>query len=536
MNTFEEKANYDQLAERVQLLEKRLTSMESLLRLEWRERENAQESNQVYTAEHTESRLVEYGLAWLGGIVFLLGILFFMSYIHSIGYPVLSVIAAYVFTLLLMISAFGLRKQFPVLLNVLFICIPILLFYITLKLHFFTEQPLIATRGIAILLLLLLIAGQFIVSLRKNSEFFASISITLLVALSIITDSGSLTFLMLVVAAVSSVVVFYKKMWWKMLIYSLFLVYFAHLIWLLGNPLLGHPPRFVENPQNSIIFLMIYGVTYAITILIPKKLLKTNGILISITIWNAIAFSFILLLTFPVFYKESYFLISAVISVFCLGVSVFLYIKYSRNFAPATYACFGFLAMTVAIYGYLGLPETYLLLVLQSFLVVSVALWYRSQILVVVNSLLFIVILIVYLSTSESLDTINYAFAFTALATARILNWKKERLTLRTELFRNIYLGCGFIMLLYSLSHSVAVNYITLSWTATAIGFFLLSIFLNNIKYRYLSILAIFVTGCRLFFVDMENMEVGYRVIAFLAFAVITLGVSLYYSKRILKR
>jgi len=36
--------------------------------------------------------------------------------------------------------------------------------------------------------------------------------------------------------------------------------------------------------------------------------------------------------------------------------------------------------------------------------------------------------------------------------------------------------------------------------------------------------------------VDMESMEVGYRVIAFLVFAVITLGVSLYYSKRILKR
>jgi len=536
MNESEEKANYDRLAERVQLLERRLTSIESILRLEWQQKESTEESTKVITAESTESRLVEYGLAWLGGIVFLLGILFFMSYIHNLGYPVLSVISAYIFTLVFLAVAYSLRTQFPVLLNVLFICIPLLLFYITLKLHFFTEQPLIATRGITLILLLLLVAGQFMVSIRKNSEFLASISITLLVAVAIINNSDVLSFILLVIAALTCVIFLYTRIWWKLLLYSLILVYLAHLIWLLNNPLLGHSPRFVEDPQYSIIFLMIYGVVYALTILIPKKSLESNGILISITIWNAMSFSFILLMMFPVFYKESYYLISTVIAIFCLGFSVFLFIKYSRNFAPATYACFGFMAMTVAIYGYLGLPTTYLLLVLQSFLVVSVALWYRSQIIVVVNSILFLTLLIVYFSTSESLATINFSFAFTALATARILNWKKERLTLRTELFRNIYLGCGFIMLLYSLNHSVTDNYITLSWTAVAIAFFILSILLRNIKYRYLSILALGITGCRLFIIDMETMEVGYRVIAFLVFAVITLSVSLYYSKRISKR
>lgn len=239
MNALEEKANYDQLAERIQLLEKRLTSIESLLRLEWQERDNIQESNQVYTAENTESRLVEYGLAWLGGIVFLLGILFLMSFLQNIGFPVISVLSAYIFTFLLLGIAYSLKKQFPVLLKVLLIGVPILLFYITLKLHFFTDQPLIATKGIALILLIFLISGQFIVSLRKNSEFLASISITLIVALSIITNSDSLTFIMLVTVSLISVVFFYKKMWWKMLIYSLLLVYFAHLLWLLGNPLLG---------------------------------------------------------------------------------------------------------------------------------------------------------------------------------------------------------------------------------------------------------------------------------------------------------
>ena len=61
----------------------------------------------------------------------------------------------------------------------------------------------------------------------------------------------------------------------------------------------------------------------------------------------------------------------------------------------------------------------------------------------------------------------------------------------------------------------------------------ILSILLHNIKYRYFSILTIVVTGGHLFFVDLGQLEVGYRVIAFLVFAVVSLGVSLYYTKRI---
>ena len=35
-----------------------------------------------------------------------------------------------------------------------------------------------------------------------------------------------------------------------------------------------------------------------------------------------------------------------------------------------------------------------------------------------------------------------------AFVTTRIINWKKERLNIKTELIRNIYLIAGFIMTL----------------------------------------------------------------------------------------
>lgn len=91
-------------------------------------------------------------------------------------------------------------------------------------------------------------------------------------------------------------------------------------------------------------------------------------------------------------------------------------------------------------------------------------------------------------------------------------------------------------MVLFSLSHALPSQYVTLAWTAAAIGFFMLSILLRKIKYRWMSILTIIVTGGHLFFIDLGQMEIGYRVIAFLVFAIISLGGSLYYTKRIRKK
>jgi uncharacterized membrane protein len=128
---------------------------------------------------------------------------------------------------------------------------------------------------------------------------------------------------------------------------------------------------------------------------------------------------------------------------------------------------------------------------------------------------------------------ISFTFAFIALATARIMNWQRERLTLKTDIFRNIYLVAAFFTVLYALYHAVPTQYITLSWTAFAVVYFMLSVVLSNVKYRWMAILTILVSSLRLFLVDFARLETGYRVIAFLFFAIIALGVSIYYTKRI---
>ena len=91
-------------------------------------------------------------------------------------------------------------------------------------------------------------------------------------------------------------------------------------------------------------------------------------------------------------------------------------------------------------------------------------------------------------------------------------------------------------MVLYGLSHAVPTQYVTLTWTAAEILFLVLSIILKNIKYRWMALMTLVFTGGHLLFVDMANMEVGYKVIAFLVFAAITIGLSLYYTRWIKKK
>ena len=91
-------------------------------------------------------------------------------------------------------------------------------------------------------------------------------------------------------------------------------------------------------------------------------------------------------------------------------------------------------------------------------------------------------------------------------------------------------------MTLFGLSHALPSQYVTIAWTGAAIAFFVLSILLRKIKYRWMSILTIIVTAGHLLFIELAQMKIGYRVVAFLAFAIISLAVSLYYTKRIRKK
>jgi hypothetical protein len=152
------------------------------------------------------------------------------------------------------------------------------------------------------------------------------------------------------------------------------------------------------------------------------------------------------------------------------------------------------------------------------------------------NSLLFLLMLIVYLISSNSINSVNFSFAIVAIVSARVVNWQSSRLKIETHLMRNLYLIEGFVMVLLALYHAMPKQFITLSWIMAALLYFILSVILKNVKYRYMALGTMVCAAFYLFLVDLSSIEIIYRVMALLVLSAISIGISMYYSSRINKQ
>jgi hypothetical protein len=163
------------------------------------------------------------------------------------------------------------------------------------------------------------------------------------------------------------------------------------------------------------------------------------------------------------------------------------------------------------------------------------ALWFGNRLMIIMNSLLLLAILFIYLLTSKSVDGVNFSIATVSLVSARIINWKRERLEIKTDLIRNLYLMTGFFMVMFALFHAVPKQFVALSWTIAALAYFGLSFVLRNVKYRYMALGTMISAAVYLFVVDLARIEVIYKVLALLVLAIVSIGISIYYTNRIRK-
>ena len=482
-----------------------------------------------------ESQIGRFGLAWLGNIVLLFGITFLTEYLMILGHRFLSVILGYFAAASIFFLANYLKKTNGHLAFMFRMNAQILLYYTTIRLHFFSASPVISDRTISVIIMLILIAFQIYMSIRNRSQAFAVLSVLFALTLAVIADATHFMLPLVTLTAAGTIYYFYRFSWKPLLIVTIFLTYIAFFLWLFGNPFMGHPMQLISEHHFGVIYLFGMGACFSIVLLFRKKDASYDDFLIGVTIANGILFTILLLLVVLRFFYIDYVALFALITICCLIYSTILHSESDWNFASAFYALYGFMAMSVALYGLFGLPQVYLLLSVQSLIVVSIALWFRNRLIVIMNSLLFLTILSVYLLSSKSIDGVNFSFALISLISARIINWKKSRLQIKTDLIRNLYLIEGFFMVLYALLHAVPKQFVTLSWSMAALLYFLLSFILKNVKYRYMALGTMICAAFYLFIVDLARIEIIYRVLALLFLAAISIGISIYYTNRVKK-
>jgi membrane protein implicated in regulation of membrane protease activity len=232
-------------------------------------------------------------------------------------------------------------------------------------------------------------------------------------------------------------------------------------------------------------------------------------------------------------FPTSYVPFFTAISIYCVAYSVILKLYSPWKYSPALYALFGFVAISVTIFGIYHFPDAFLLLICQSFLVLALALWYRSYLITLMNTILMVTLVIVYYNLAGTLQAVNFSIPVIAFSSARIINWQKERLNIKTDFIRNIYLFTLFFSLLFATYKGLPGQYITVSWLLIAGVYFGLSIFIKSIKYRWMAMGNLLVAAFYLFLVDLAKIDLIFRILIFLAFAITSIVISTYYVKKL---
>lgn len=478
-----------------------------------------------------ELKIGEFWLARVGIVALLVGTAFFIAYPIAILPPLLHSLIGYLAVAGLFAGARFWRATYPFLSRILFGGGLLLLYYATLRLHFFTDLPLLTNKPVALLLLLAVVAGHFYFAAQHRSEFLTGLAIFLGAVTALLADATHLT---LPLAAITAAAAIYFLLTYNFQIAGLFgvlLTYLTHLLWLLGNPMLGHPLQAVAEHQNNLVYLFIYAAVLALPNLWRKENLLTDVTKILLPLLNGAGFLGMAFLVTVTFFTAERAALNFAVAMLSLVLAVLCWVWRESRLATSFYACFGYLALSAAIFTRFTSPQYFIWLGWQSLLVISTAIWFRSQIVIVANTFIYLGIFLIYLISSPSTAAVNASYAIVALLSARLLNWKTERLALKTELMRNAYLASAFVIIPYGLYHAVPKNYVSLSWLGAAMFYFAMSLILKNKKYRWMAILTLFLAVIYVFVVDMARLEAGYRILSFLALGVVLLVISLFYAR-----
>jgi hypothetical protein len=538
----------DGLEKRLRSLEDRISLLESVLKEKEPARQDFYEeirqshdhsgetSSETEEESLLESKIGRFGLSWMGIIVLLFGIIFFTEYLMSNGNGFFSALTGYLCAGGTFLFAGRLKKSNLNLSGKFSFGGQLILFYITLRLHFFSAVPLINSEFIVLFLMLMVAGLQTFLALKHNSQSYGTMAVAFILVTALVSDSTHIMLPLAVIASAGSFLLWRRKNWEALLITSIILSHIVFFLWIFGNPVMGHPLQMLSDPDYGYIYLFLIAGCYCLMPLFRSKEGVDDGFITWGVIINGILFTLMLLPVSLKYFSNDYVALYGIVTLSCLVYSTVLKSTSDWNFASAFFALYGFMAMSISLYGMVGFPRVYLLLSLQSLVVVAMALWFRNKLMIVMNSMLFMTIFLVYILFSKTINGANFSFAVVSLVSARLINWKRERFEIKTEMIRNLYLMEGFVMTLFALYHAVPRQFITLSWTIAALLFFFLSFILKNVKYRYMAIGTMISAAAFLFIVDLARIGVIYRVLALLFLAAVSIGISIYYTNRTRKQ
>ncbi len=536
MNTGIENNDLSRLLNMVENINSRLTAIESKMNLSKTEIDESNEPD-LHKKEQESSEDIEFrfGEKWFGkiGIIaFLLAVFNFLVLpFESVPSHIILFAGYFISIALILTSTFG-EKFLKNLSGYTMGSGLILLFVTTLRLHFFSAEPLLSSKPILIFLLYLVSTFSVLISLKRNSIYLAILSELFLYGSTLISNYPILIFIALIGGALIASYLEKKYNWDGLSIFAILLTFIVHLLWYLNNPAIGNEMMIVPDWKLNLLFIPVYMIVFGSTNVNKGSDEIDDFPSLLKTLFNAFGgFGLFLFISFNS--NHNYLgVLNFGLSIILLFLASLHWTKQKSKFSTFVYSMLAYAALSVAIVFTFSSPDYFIWLCWQSLAVVSTALWFRSKFIVVTNFFIFILIFLVYLTTNGTeIPLYGLSFGIVALISARIMNWQKERLELKTDNLRIAYLVVAFLLIPFVLYLNIPSQFVGITYILLALIYYYIGKIINNKKYRLMASGTLILSLIYILIFGLTSSNTTYKIISFLVVSIALVVISTIYAR-----
>lgn len=486
--------------------------------------------------KRTEDELeYELGQNWFS-IAGIIALTIGAGFLLSLPFPALPSVApslaGFVVVTALFAVAQWMRKSYPAVSLQLQAAGIALLLFATLRLFLPEARATMELNSVAgWVVILLMVVVNLGIALTRDSAWLTAIAWATGWTSAVVVGAATFTLPLLVLLAAGAIVVSHRRNWPVLAIVAAVATFTTYLLWALKLPFGAGKVHFATAPGWAPEVLLACSLVLAAgSWLRPKDEPEETTAAPSAMLICGLGYGLLLVHTLAAFPATIVTHHVAAFAIF-LSLAIAFWMRRQSHIAVFFYAMTGYAALSLAIMKVSSSPAVFVWLSMQSVVVVATAIWFRSRFIVVANFLIFVGIVLSYAFVVQRETGISLGFGVVALVSARILNWQQRRLELTTEMMRNAYLVCAYLVFPYALYHLVPGKYVGFAWIGLALGYYVLNLIVKNQKYRWMGHATLLLTMCYLVIVGTSTFEPVYRVLSFLGLGTVLLGVSLVFTR-----
>ncbi|MGE5350465.1 MAG: hypothetical protein ACM3P0_00170 [Acidobacteriota bacterium] len=535
MDTTVNKVLKEDIGSCLQKMDERITSLEFKVNLIFENNVNNEidainriSSERESSNDALEYKIGEYLFAKVGVLLFIIGVIFLLTLPYTEVNPLIPSFLGFIIAAALYFTSKLFNKVLPHV-NVHLVSGAITIFcFSVLRLHFFSPGSPLNSIWPELVLLGFVFLLSMAIALRRQSAYLAGLSLVVGYTALLVSGSDALIMGGTALLCVLGVYLSVKNNWFNLLNFSVLLSYLAYLDWLIGNPVLTGSTHFRNADPLYSAALLIYLLIHTSAYYLSSNKEPDEGLVNSSSTLNVLlSFGLFTLTISP---SVNFASLSSIAAALFIALSGILYLRLNKRYLTFIYAMTGYLALSLAIISYLQFPASFIPLCWQSLLVVSMAIWYRSRFIVVANFIIYLLLTLSFLIFNQGIGLTSISFGVVSLLSARLMNWQKERLELKTELMRNSYLLIALFIIPYSLYNNIPDGFVGLSWITVALIYYYLGKILNSRKYRWMALTTFAATILFVFLQGISGSEASYKTMSFLVLGAALVGVSMTYS------